>query len=332
MVRTFLLFNKCQFHWSFTANVSRPPELFSHPHISPRVGTVKKLAALLDERRVLHIRGTPSSGKTMLARLLWNSCLRYREPVVFVTGWSNISDPQEHLAEQCNAAGYKNVNCVNLLEKNITFILDEAQASYKDHALWFGIIKSQSGCHFGPKLRLFASYGSPTTGPAEYPHGTTPVHLGPAQRVSLTISCVSDSPNVCLFYNEEEFNDVLQRLCSRPWSTFAIAPDARDYLYSMTNGHPGAVDSLVSYMFEVCSSVVWYVMSRTNSPGLPLGTEEGHPWNHKAASRELVGWRGRCVSETTACTCFSVIPIFKTPHSSCCKCTSPSVARRKYTV
>ncbi|KAL1964976.1 hypothetical protein VTN77DRAFT_6176 [Rasamsonia byssochlamydoides] len=68
------------------------------------------------------------------------------------------------------------------------------------------------------------------------------------------ISCVSDSSNVCLFYNEEEFNDVLQRLCSRPWSTFAIAPDARDYLYSMTNGHPGAVDSLVSYIFEIYRS------------------------------------------------------------------------------
>lgn len=235
--------------------ISSPPgssSIISYPDITPRVRTVKKLAALLNEKGVLHIRGTPSSGKTTLAGLLYDHYLHSQVPVVFMTGWFHIIDPLEHLVRQCNAAGYREVTRGNLLRQNLIFILDEAQISYADLALWLGIIKSQSGSPSGPRICLFASYGSPTSGPAEYPHGSTPVYLGPQQRVSILIPQDPGSPNVCLFYDEEEFEDGVNRLCSHPTMNLHIDSDARAYLYLMTNGHPGAVRALVSYLFEVC--------------------------------------------------------------------------------
>ena len=169
-----------------------------------------------------------------------------------MTGWYDVPDPREHLVRQCGAAGYHHISRVNFVDTNIVFILDEAQQSYCDYALWLGIIKSQSGRAWGPRMCLFASYGSPTSGPPEYPHGSTPVHLGPSQRVALTKSHIPGSPDVCLFYTENEFHDVLNRLCSRPTMIFHMESAARAYLYSMTNGHPGAVEALVSHVFEVC--------------------------------------------------------------------------------
>lgn len=171
---------------------------------------------------------------------------------MFMTGWYDVPDPREHLVRQCGAAGYHHISRDNFLDTNIVFILDEAQQSYCDYALWLGIIKSQSGRAWGPRMCLFASYGSPTSGPPEYPHGSTPVHLGPSQRVALTKSHIPGSPDVCLFYTENEFHDVLNRLCSRPTMIFHMESAARAYLYSMTNGHPGAVEALVSHVFEVC--------------------------------------------------------------------------------
>ncbi|OCK93221.1 uncharacterized protein K441DRAFT_567338, partial [Cenococcum geophilum 1.58] len=52
----------------------------------PRTNTIKKLATILDERRVVYVRGTPSSRKTTLAHLLFNYYNRRKEPIVFLNG------------------------------------------------------------------------------------------------------------------------------------------------------------------------------------------------------------------------------------------------------
>lgn len=165
--------------------------------------------------------------------------------------WETVPNPREHLARQCEGNGYHNVTKDNIGDKNIVFIIDEAQSSYNDYKLWLGLIKTQTGKSSGPKICLFASYGSPSTGPPEYPWGVTPLYLGPSQRVSITKSNIPGSADISLFYSEDEFQDTVSILCSRPYTTFHMELAAREYLYSMTNGHPGAVESLVSFIFEV---------------------------------------------------------------------------------
>ena len=225
----------------------------------PRTDTVEKLADLLDDKHVIHVRGTPSSGKTTLASLLWMYYQERGHRVVFVPYWIDVKDPHEFLAQLCELAGITGVNSSNILSRDdIIFIVDEAQSSYGDNLFWLQIVKYQSDRHCGPKICLFASYGSPITGSPmmggpntghqTVPSHSTPVRLGP----SLTVSKIATTPNVCLFYNQEEFDDVLKRLCSRSWSTCGFSSDAGSYLYSITDGHPGAVSSLMSYVYTVC--------------------------------------------------------------------------------
>lgn len=222
--------------------------------ISPRTKTVESLAQLLEACRVIHVRGTPSSGKTTLALLLLRYYKDRDEPAVLIEGWHNISDPTTHLIEQSIRSGYNGVTPWNLLDLDIVFLIDEAQQSYQDSKLWLGIIKTQSFRRSGPKICLFSSYGSPTTGATKYPHGSTPIHFGAGQRVSISVSSIPTSPSICLFYNEEEFSEVVHLRCTNPTHKLAMDPAAIDYLYSITNGHPGAVTSLLEYLYSVCKS------------------------------------------------------------------------------
>jgi hypothetical protein len=239
-----------------SATTDQPsPELVQNdPYICPRTDTVEKLATILDEKRVIHVRGTPCSGKTTLAMLLWVYYRKRRERVVFLNGWHNVSDPRIHLVDKCKAYGYYGVEPHTLAYANVVFILDEAQQSYDDSDLWSGIIKTQSGGYAGPRICLFSSYGSPTTGPTNHPPKTTPIYIGPSQRISITASRFAENGGVCLFYSQEEFDDVVNRKCSNPVNKFELDSVARGYLYSITNGHPGATDALLRFIFTVCMS------------------------------------------------------------------------------
>jgi hypothetical protein len=229
---------------------SGPPP--ADPYICPRTDTVEKIATLLEKKRVVHVRGTPSSGKTTLAVLLWRYYYQREEPVLFLNGWHKISDPRAHLVNRYREIGLSGIEPHTITNANFVLILDEAQQSYNDKDLWTGIIKTQSGHRAGLKICLFSSYGSPTTGADETLEGTTPPEFGPSQRISITASAESGRP--CLFYNREEFEDVASRICSDPTARFELDPAAREYLYSITNGHPGATEALLNFSFEVCMS------------------------------------------------------------------------------
>src|SRR3954454_21423099 len=90
--------------------------------------------------------------------------------------------------------------------------------------------------------------------PSEVP----PIQFGPSQRISITASHFTGNGHVCLFYNQEEFEDVVSRRCSDPTSKFELDPAARAYLYGITNGHPGATDALLNFIFMVCMSCSIY--------------------------------------------------------------------------
>ncbi|KAJ5854814.1 hypothetical protein N7534_007357 [Penicillium rubens] len=107
--------------------------------------------------------------------------------------------------------------------------------SYGDDGLWLGLIKSQSGRHEGPRIALFTSYGSPTTGPEVILAGSPLAFLGPQQRIAL-------------FYNREEFDDVISRYYQDGRSLLKLDDGASEYLFNLTNGHPGAVDGVLNML------------------------------------------------------------------------------------
>lgn len=232
------------------ADLSRDKGILSKSHISPRRETVLGLAHLLDCFRVVHVRGTPSSGKTTLARLLYEHLSMLGEDVVMAVAWHEVNDAISHLINLAEQQGCRGLNRRSFLSSNVVIILDEAQHSYQDLSLWLGLIKTQSGMTEGPRLCLFSSYGSPTSGRADYPLGTTPVHFGPEQRVSITASSLSEN-HVQLFYDWSEFQDAVYRRSSCPESYLPLDDDAVAYLFEMTNGHPAATNAIILFLFKV---------------------------------------------------------------------------------
>lgn len=176
-----------------------------------------------------------------------------------ITAWLKVTtSPIKHLLTRFKNAGYQGLDEYNLVDSNAVVILDEAQSSYHDLELWLGLIKSQSGVTAGLRLCLFSSYGSPTNGRVDYPLGTTPVHFGPAQRISIMPSpSAPDNPH--LFYTRSEFDDAINRQLSNPNEPLTLDKDAAEYLFEVTNGHPAAVHALTRFIFEVCERNCLYL-------------------------------------------------------------------------
>lgn len=212
-----------------------------------------ELAAILDDERIVLVRGTPASGKSTLAYLLYEYYNKKNVATVLISSWPKSSEAKgfEFLLQQAHVWGYSDVTRGNIIDKNIVWILDEAQMSYEDAELWLGFIKFQHGRLSGPRICAFSSYGSPSAGPQEFGLGSPLVQLGIQQRVSITRSLIQGSPSISLFYSRNEFDDVLTRICNDYRCPMHLEADASDYIFSLTSGHPGAVVSILSMLKKV---------------------------------------------------------------------------------
>lgn len=256
--------------------VSAPPNVSALPPakttsmrsiIFYRQQTVAELSSLLEYHRVIHLRGTPASGKTTLALQLRDYYADRQEVAVLITGWPTSADPIAYLVRNCHDVGATSITTRNFLQSDVVIIFDEAQASYEDYSLWLGLIKTQSGNICGPRLCLFSSFGSPQSGHSSYPRHTTPVFLGPAQRVSIRPSHIPDSPGISLFYRRDEFEKVVQLRCNLATSPFSVDVACQDYIFNITSGHPGAVFGLLEYIYRVCcveKSLLYFMTSKTD--------------------------------------------------------------------
>ncbi|KAN0075628.1 hypothetical protein V8E54_006898 [Elaphomyces granulatus] len=91
-----------------------PPTAPLDDIICPRTETVHELARILDKERVVHVRGTPCSGKSTLADLLKIHYLRQNTPSVMISEWPKNDDPdhppphyRKLLVDSANAAGLR---------------------------------------------------------------------------------------------------------------------------------------------------------------------------------------------------------------------------------
>jgi hypothetical protein len=242
--------------------VSGSPKVEQRQIICTRDETVSKLAEIVDSQDIVHVRGTPASGKSVLSLLLKDYFRQQGRTVFWLGVWGQKlrefgdEDSWVNFAQsiRCNYPMLDKKQ--NIFANGNVIIVDEAQTSYGDTRFWNEIIKSVRG-RIGYKIKfcLFCSYGNPSAGMPYNPKDhSTPVDFGPAQRISLTPSVEPGSPQIGLFYNKNEFEVVVTKLCSSELiEKYTINEGARTYIFNLTSGHPGAVSSIVYYLFQVCN-------------------------------------------------------------------------------
>jgi hypothetical protein len=158
--------------------------------------------------------------------------------------------------QAAHAAGFTFITTNNYLNTDMTFIIDNAHTSYGDDDLWCGPLTYQHNRRFGSRYCLFVAYGSPTDGPDHPSPDDTPSRVTIPQTVSITESRFEESPQISLFFNREEFDDVLQRKRNDHQHPVPLHFDAADYLFNLTNGQPGAVIAVLDMIHKVYKMMV----------------------------------------------------------------------------
>lgn len=220
----------------------------SLPHdIYAREHTVRAFADLLAANTVVQVRGTPGSGKSCLALSLYHHLRSNGRKAILFKVWPGEGSAEDILTSACIGQGLRTTRD-RVIHEDVVFIVDEAQESYKDAEFWNGVVKFQIGRGYGAQICLFCSYGSAISGLAYIDYGRTPIYFPPQNRVSLTKSPWEGSPNVCLFYNRNEYQDIVDGYCSRDQIEFVLAADAKECIYRITNGHPEATSAVLEYV------------------------------------------------------------------------------------
>ncbi|ODM16145.1 hypothetical protein SI65_08579 [Aspergillus cristatus] len=251
---------------SQSASIPRTHPTTENRLICPRERTVSKLAAILDEVNIVHVRGTPASGKTCLSELLRDYYRKEGRKVSLIKEWEKLDhknpwDSLVKLVEKWNeetqdapttTSSQSEQDISWVLTSNTVILVDEAQMTYNDSGLWNTIFKERQTPTYVYKFQLclFCSYGSPAAGPDQT--FFTPVKLSNQQRISLTPHNQPCSPSIGLFYDKEEFKDVVSRLLKYQYEErFNLDERALEYIFAVSNGHPGAVTSIVDVIYEV---------------------------------------------------------------------------------
>ncbi|ODM16963.1 hypothetical protein SI65_07361 [Aspergillus cristatus] len=248
---------------SQNVNLSPGRPITEDPHVCPRERTVSELAAILDEVNIVHVRGTPAKGRRVSLIKKWEG-LNFKNPwgslVKLVEKWNEELDGTPTTSFTTTSSKSKH-DPSWVLMSNTVILVDEAQVTYSDDVLWNTILKQRQSSLFGYNFRLclFCSYGSPETGPDQT--FFTPVRLSNQQCISLTPQSRQGSPTIGLFYDKEEFKDVVSR--SIPYEyrknftsdeaapkKFTFDEVAQDYIFALSNGHPGAVESILNALFQ----------------------------------------------------------------------------------
>ncbi|KAJ5908305.1 hypothetical protein N7495_000987 [Penicillium taxi] len=212
--------------------------------------TVNELARILDEETFIHVRGTPATGKTILARLLETFYRKKNVPVIALYAWPAGRSYKDILMDAAREEGYSQFDHPFLRDGKYVLIIDEGQLTYHDQVLWLELIKFQSHSHRtgGPRICMFTCYGSPTEGSELINIAGSPLaSLSSRQRVSITPSHIEFSPSIGLFYDAEEFSDIVSRFCGQAHQSTELRLDstAQRYIFELTSGHPGAVDAML---------------------------------------------------------------------------------------
>ncbi|KAJ5107228.1 hypothetical protein N7456_003903 [Penicillium angulare] len=224
------------------------------PLLTPRIHTVQELARTINEVGVVHVRGAPGSGKTILAQFLKAHYMSTNTIVLHLDNWRGRGRYEFKIMD----AGYKQDQRFSgtsfLEEGDYVLIIDDAETSFHDREFWNGFVLKALQRKCKARLCLFSSGGSPISGTDR----ETFAHLQsgpffPRNRVSVLPSAVEDSPPFGLFFTRVEFDDVIRRYCTSASHNPKLSLEvcAEDKIFEVTRGHPGAVNGLLQLIQHV---------------------------------------------------------------------------------
>ena len=241
----------------------------TNPLYSYRENTVAALWEQLQRVRVIHARGTPTSGKSILASLLEEHIMKIRPDIqVHRFNWPTRSAIQHlecgnyyHILNEIT--GEPRSTFDNWLgRQNTVIIIDEAQRSYEFLNFWDEFIKPLASLdEYSPSVILFSSFGSPTEAPVASSGGSAPVEFDTTQRVSIR-PLPYTNPKVSLYFTFDELKDVAERSCryysEKDGDPFHLSQELLEYIWEFTNGHPGAVRVVIDMLVNSEVSIGWF--------------------------------------------------------------------------
>jgi len=134
-------------------------------------------------------------------------------------------------------------------DENTYILFDNGQDTYWDTELWEIFFKDHQQQLNGYKIILFCSYGSASKRMVDYDHGTLGV-VRPSARISLRYHTALNHDPVGLLLNQEEFDDVVKR----SEGLVLLGPDLQNFIFDSTDGHVGAVMSVLEALSTLVSS------------------------------------------------------------------------------
>ncbi|MCJ1349936.1 hypothetical protein MMC31_008179, partial [Peltigera leucophlebia] len=216
---------------------------------TPRPRIVKEIFQRALEFRIVLIRGTPASGKTILMNLIRKHVLEVRPGWVVHTidGW-----PQG-MTSKASEMFLRNEYKLNLqFAKNSVVFIDDAQSSYYDDSLWnsFKILDFDSAI-----VILFSSYGSPG-GSQDVVHAGTPPIFLPEQTISLHKELGRGTrESIGILLEKDEMEDLFKRFRQHHPNHPHLIEDLRTYIQSITGGHAGAIGGLLETVVSDPASI-----------------------------------------------------------------------------
>lgn len=217
-------------------------------HISRRIRLVDEMLAQVYTSYVIHVRGTPMTGKSTLAQLVARRSAETSPgtTTVFIT-WavlgehgrkSNMNYQDFIVAESSGRLVHSDFL---MPRAPILIIIDEAQLSYDESRFWLEFIKKQATDYRTPELRviLFSSWGSASEDVLTF-QGSAPITLLETQRVE-SIEQSGWPHRMALAFSFEEAEELVARFLPNSW----VSPEVARELVRLSNGHPGVTHGLL---------------------------------------------------------------------------------------
>ncbi|KAK7020654.1 hypothetical protein VNI00_017692 [Paramarasmius palmivorus] len=234
---------------SIAFNSHRSKSKLSGPNFAEfydRSDTIKAMASQLLTDRFMLVRGTSGSGKTILMWFLKRYIETHIEGAlteVFM-GWEQTPD---RLSRRGRSGTLSLNEALTHPEREKIFIfMDDAQDTYSDHTLWNHTLKSvvlkQERFH----LVMFASYGSSR-------QRKSSISAAPPIIPSTHIMGLFPTPynTLQILFNPEEYQHLINhidRMVENNQETrmSSVDDDFKEHIYTLTNGHVGAIVTLLT--------------------------------------------------------------------------------------
>ncbi|KAJ6150573.1 hypothetical protein N7471_001772 [Penicillium samsonianum] len=221
----------------------------------PRHQTVKKLANRIHELRVVLARGTPSSGKTFLARSLHTYLRGQGVKSIYIRSFplSLEGGPTalHHLVEACHIQGFATFGH-SVLRDKFVFLIDDAHTTYNNSELWLilnSVNQDRLGNIPGASFCMFSAFGTPDRGVMPHNMGSDLLIFNKSQRLFLSERSAED---ITLFYTREEFDLYMEMHFQGRGSDYEICDILKDMIFGLTDGQPELMDAFM----HLCD--MWY--------------------------------------------------------------------------